>query len=100
VQRNRFASVYPPNNGFNGTAFQEFSAGAEDMLVGPVMVNLLLTQDDNDPIQSGYQFNLIAATSHLCFVCYGFSRRFSSFLLIDTFAIRLLMPSIVSSTTI
>jgi hypothetical protein len=31
------------------------------MLVGLVMVKLRLTQDDHDPIESGYQFNLIAA---------------------------------------
>jgi hypothetical protein len=31
------------------------------MVLGLVMVKLRLTQDDHDPIESGYQFNLIAA---------------------------------------
>ena len=31
------------------------------MVLGLVMVKLQLTQDDHDPIESGYQFNLIAA---------------------------------------
>jgi hypothetical protein len=31
------------------------------VVLGLVMVELRLTQDDHDPIKSGYQFNLIAA---------------------------------------
>ena len=31
------------------------------MVLGLVIVKLRLTQDDHDPIESGYQFNLIAA---------------------------------------
>ena len=38
------------------------------MVLGLVMVKLQLTQDDHDPIESGYQFNLIAALSSVMVV--------------------------------
>ena len=43
------------------------------MVLGLVMVKLRLTQDDHDPIESGYQFNLIAVIISVMVVCYGFS---------------------------
>ena len=36
-----------------------------------VMVKLRLTQDDHDPIESGYQFNLIAAIISVMIVLLG-----------------------------
>jgi hypothetical protein len=41
------------------------------MVPGLVMVKLRLTQDDHDPIESGYQFNLIAAIISVMIVLLG-----------------------------
>ena len=41
------------------------------MVLGLVMVKLRLTQDDHDPIESGYQFNLIAAIISVMIVLLG-----------------------------
>jgi hypothetical protein len=60
-RRTRFAFTCPVNHGLSGTAFESIGLAHEDMVLRLVMVKLRLTQDDHDPIESGYQFNLIAA---------------------------------------
>src|SRR5688572_23485318 len=54
--------------GWHSSIFKTAVVSARRLLGCSVSQNLRLTQDDHDPIRSGYQFNLLPLSSHSLFV--------------------------------